>query len=111
MKKRTPNTGPAAAKKKRAPSTGKTMGVKTMEKKLALIGYVRGQDWSTESIKALQTLEKELAQCQQRLRIAPAHSEEESILMERVKAMEIERFQMLGDVHGNKVNDYHVLIS
>lgn len=109
MKKKATGKASAAAKNKKTASTGNPL--KTMEKKLALIGYVRGKDWSRELIETLQATERELASCQELIRACPTGSEEETEIMARLKDLEIKRFQLLGDVHKNRVNDYHVLIS
>lgn len=107
MKKNTTGKRPSGGAKKRRV----VQSVRAIEKKLALIGYVRGKDWSPELIQALQTLDLELTQCQEQLRFMPAGTDEETLLLERVQSLELERFQLLGQLHGNKVNDYHVLIS
>lgn len=109
MKKRATGKASAAGKKKKPVSAANLL--KSMEKKLALIGYVRGKDWSRELIETLQATERELANCQEFIRTCAAGSEEETEIMERLKDLEIKRFQLLGDVHKNRVNDYHVLIS
>lgn len=108
MKKKSTGRSSVSAAKKQKKVSG-TTSLKAMEQKLALMGYVRGKDWSSEMIQALQAVDQELIQCQTLLKAAPACSEEETALMERVQSLEIQRFQMLGQVHGNRVNDYQVL--
>lgn len=85
--------------------------VKGMEKRLALMGYVRGKDWSTELIHHLQSIEQALEECSLVLKALPEQSTEEAAIIERLQALEIQRFQLLGQLHGNRVNDYHTLIS
>lgn len=108
------NTGKAAAPKTAPkpgskPSADKT--VKGLEKKLALMGYVRGKDWSTELIRNLQEIEQALEECTTILKALPDQSSEEAGIIERLQTLEIQRFQLLGQLHGNRVNDYHTLIS
>ena len=107
-------TGKASAAKPRKKTTvdySPATTVKTLEKRLALMGYVRGKDWSTELIEELQKTERELASCSDLLKTLPATASEEPEVMERLRELEVRRFQLLGEVHGNRVNDYHVLIS
>lgn len=110
MKKKSSGRSPAGAAKKQKPVTGAN-SLNAMEQKLTLMGYVRGKDWSSEMIEALQAMDQELTQCQALLKAAPVCSEEETSLMERIQALEIQRFQLLGQLHGNRVNDYNVLSS
>lgn len=99
----------AKTKSGRKTATSKT--VKGLEKKLALMGYVRGKDWSPELILTLQEVEQSLQDCAQKLKTLPEQSMEETEVIERLQGLEIQRFQLLGQLHGNRVNDYHTLIS
>ncbi len=106
--------GKAAATKTAPRSLKKTPVTRTLkdtENKLALMGYVRGKDWSTEQIRNLQAIEQALEECSVVLKALPEQSTEEAGIIERLQALEIERFQLLGQLHGNRVNDYHLLIS
>lgn len=91
----------------KAKTSGKTL--KALEKKLALMGYVRGKDWSAELIENLQQTEQALDHCAVLLKAAPAQSAEESEIIERLQALEIQRFQLLGQLYGNRVNHYNAL--
>ncbi len=101
---------PKSARKPARKTTENTT-LKAMEHKLALMGYVRGKDWSTELIRNLQAIEQALEECSVILKALPEQSSEEAEMIERLQALEIERFQLLGQLHGNRVNDYHTLIS
>ncbi|WP_303674534.1 hypothetical protein [Vampirovibrio chlorellavorus] len=109
-------TKTAATSEKKTPLTqphAKTRSktLKDRENRLALMGYVRGKDWSTEQIRNLQAIEQALEECSVVLKALPEQSTEEAGIIERLQALEMERFQLLGQLHGNRVNDYHLLIS
>ncbi|WP_373533273.1 hypothetical protein [Vampirovibrio sp.] len=111
MRKKT--TDPVAAVGSRKNKSGKPTrkAVNAMEKRLALMGYVRGQDWSTELIEEFQKTELELASCSAQIQSSSTSMDEEAAVMERLRSLEIKRFQLLGQVFGNRVNDYHLLTS
>lgn len=111
MSKKMTGKASAARPKRKTSVNPAQSSVRVLEKRLALMGYVRGRDWSMELIEALQKTEQELAECSALLKTLSAHSSQETAVMECLRELEIKRFQLLGQVHGNRVNDYHLLIS
>jgi hypothetical protein len=111
MNKKTSAKAATASSRKQKGNNPARKAVNAFEKQLALIGYVKGQDWPTELIEELQNIELELVTYSALLKSTSLSSNEESDVVDRLRSLEIKRFQLLGQVHGNRVNDYHLLTS
>ena len=83
-------------------------GLKKAARQLKLLGYVRGKDWTNDLLKDLQRTEQELTQSYPALHALAVGSEEEEQALSRIRQLEDERFLLLGKLHGNRVDHYHV---
>lgn len=98
-----------AAKNRRRTSLkrkSRQASLKTIESRLSLLGYVRGKDWSEAQVKDLRQTEQDLAACLEKARACPAHSETETQWITRAQELEIQRFKLLGQIHGNRISNY-----
>ena len=71
-----------------------------------MLGFVRSKDSFMELLLAMQTIERELAASYQTLRTLESGSPEEIYCMAEVRQLEDRRFQLLSELHGNRVNNY-----
>jgi hypothetical protein len=82
---------------------------KGLKARMQMLGFVRGKDSFMELLSAMQKIERELTESYEMLRSCESGSEEEDVCMDQVRALEDKRFQLLSELHGNRVNNYHLL--
>ncbi len=72
----------------------------------SLIGFIRTSNSSENLLQALHAVDLEIVEQTQRVRSIQSSPLDEERALLRLKDLEIERFQLLGQVHGNRINDY-----
>jgi hypothetical protein len=72
----------------------------------SLIGFVRTSDPAESLLQAIHAMDLEIAQQTHQARSSQSSPLDEERALVRLKELEIERFQLLGQVHGNRINDY-----
>lgn len=82
-----------------------------VQKRMQLLGFVRGKDQFLSLLTEMHQTEQELAESYQLVRQCDSGTPEEDDCLMRIRALEDKRFQLLGQIHGNRVNDYQKLIS
>jgi len=98
---------PAKAK----PSKPAQSSQQNLTKRMQLLGFVRGQDQFLALMSDMQQIDQELAQSRQNVRQCETGSRQEDECLARIRELEDQRFLLLGQLHGNRVNDYHLLNS
>lgn len=78
---------------------------------MQLLGFVRGQDQFLALMNDMQQIDQELAQSRQIVRECETGSPQEDECLTRIRELEDKRFLLLGQLHGNRVNDYNLLIA
>jgi hypothetical protein len=81
---------------------------KGVRAKMQLLGFVRGKDTFLELITGVQSVDQELKASYEHLHTCEAGSVEEDECILHIRRLEDQRFQLLSDLHGNRVNNYHL---
>lgn len=82
-----------------------------LQKRMQLLGFVRGQDQFLALLTEMRQTEQELSESYKLVRQFENGTPEEDDCLARIRELEDRRFVLLGQLHGNRVNDYQVLQS
>jgi hypothetical protein len=93
---------------KKAGSRRKTASTRNVRAKMQLLGFVRGKDEFLSLITGMQSVDQELAASYEHLRTCEPGTVQEDDCLWRIRQLEDRRFQLLSELHGNRVKDYHL---
>lgn len=102
------------SKRKSAKSPEKTgkapiLSHKDVRSQMQLLGFARSRDMFLELLTGMQSVDQELKSAYDYLHTCNAGSMEEEDCLLHIRHLENQRFQLLSELHGNRVNDYHIL--
>ena len=72
----------------------------------SLIGFVRVPGQQESLLAMISSVDQEISRCSRDVKNPASSPLAEERALTRLRELEIERFQLLGQVHGNRVNEY-----
>ncbi|MCE3233954.1 MAG: hypothetical protein K0Q50_134 [Vampirovibrio sp.] len=103
------------SKKTKTSRTRKTspdqLSQRELQKRMQLLGFMRGKEQFLNLLTEMQQTEQELAESYKLARQCDTGTPEEDDCLAHIRELEDKRFQLLGQLHGNRVNDYQKLTS
>lgn len=86
-----------------------SVSAKDVQTQMQLLGFVRSKDTFLALLTSMQSVDQELKAAYDYLHTCKTGSLDEGDCLLRIRQLEDRRFQLLSNLHGNRVNDYHIL--
>lgn len=105
------NKKPKTARKTKLTSLSTSLEMSSpeaLQKKMELLGFVRGENAFLKVMKELQLTDRDLKLSHQAMRKCQNDKIAENACISRIQALEDRRFELLSQIYGNRINHYHL---